>query len=324
MDALSAMLDGPRTRGAYVLRCLLAAPWSIRVGDEAPLALVAMVRGQTWLTLDGDEPVALRAGDVALIKGPEHYTLSDPPGHAPDVFVGTDEVCRDADGGSLEDQMLLGVRTCGNALDGETAFIVACYDLRGQVTPRLLGTLPPFVRIPATTDDALMRVLHAEVDRDAVGQQVILDRLVDLVLVQALRAWFADPASQAPRWWQATSDPVVGPAVRALQANPASPWTIDRLARSVGVSRATLARRFTELVGEPPMSYLTSWRLTLAADLLRSGTETLPALARQLGYASGFSFSSAFKRRYGVSPQTFRADTSAPSTEARATPPPPR
>ncbi|WP_159621667.1 AraC family transcriptional regulator [Ruania rhizosphaerae] len=307
MDALSALLDGPRTRDTYVLRCLLTHPWSIRVADEAPLALVAVARGQAYLTFDGADPLELTPGDVALVKGPDPYTLSDIPGRAADVFVGTDEICRDASGASIINQMLLGVRTCGNDFPGETAFVVACYDLRGQVTPRLLGALPRVVRIPASDGDpALMSMLHTEVDKEALGQQLVLDRIVDLVLVQTLRAWLSDPSSDAPQWWAATVDPVVGPAIRALQANPAHSWTIDALARTVGVSRATLARRFTELVGEPPMTYLTGWRLTLAADLLRGSEHTLTAVARQVGYATAFSFSSAFKRHFGVSPQEFR------------------
>ncbi|SED49097.1 cupin domain-containing protein, partial [Ruania alba] len=79
MDALSALLDGPRARGAFVLRCLLDAPWSIRVGDEAPLALVAMARGRAWVTFDGEDPLELVPGDVLLVKGPDHYTVSDSP-----------------------------------------------------------------------------------------------------------------------------------------------------------------------------------------------------------------------------------------------------
>ncbi len=306
------MLDGPRARGAFVLRCLLRGPWSIRIGDESPLAVLVMAGGSAWVCHDDTGPVLLGAGDVALIKGPEHYIVADRPDRPPQVFVDTEEVCRNAEGESLADSMLLGVRTWGNASEGDvaegaTAFVTACYDLQSQVTPQLLDLLPRLVVVPAEDrDTSLLAVLHAEVGREAPGQEVVLDRLLDLVLIEAIRSWFARPDSQAPRWWQAGSDPVVGPALRALQHNPAHPWTIATLARRVGVSRATLARRFTDLVGEPPMAFLTDWRLSLAADLLRTGDETLASVARRVGYGTPFSLSGAFKRRYGLSPQDFR------------------
>jgi AraC-like DNA-binding protein len=99
---------------------------------------------------------------------------------------------------------------------------------------------------------------------------------------------------------------VIGRALRLMQHNPAHPWTVAALAGQIGVSRAALARRFTELVGEPPMSYLTGWRLAIAADLLREPEATIDAVARQVGYSSGFALSAAFKRVRGVSPREHR------------------
>ena len=138
-----------------------------------------------------------------------------------------------------------------------------------------------------------------EVGRDAPGQEVVLDRLLDLLVIAALRAWFARP-------YEALSDPVVGPVLRLIQDDPARPWTVAGLAEKAGVSRAALARRFTRLVGEPPMSYLTGWRLALAADRPRDTDDTLAAVARQVGYSSAFALSTAFKRAYDVSPREWR------------------
>ena len=141
--------------------------------------------------------------------------------------------------------------------------------------------------------------------RDEPGQEVVLDRLLDLLVIAVLRAWFA--RADAPPWYRAHSDPAVGRALQLLHHNPAHPWTVGELASQVGLSRAALARRFTELVGEPPMTYLTGWRLALAADLLREPGSTLGAVADEVGYSSPFALSTAFKRQRGMSPQQYRA-----------------
>lgn len=135
---------------------------------------------------------------------------------------------------------------------------------------------------------------------------MVLDRLLDLLLIDALRTWFSRPGAQAPAWYRALGDPVVGQALRLLQNEPAHPWTVAALAGRTGVSRAGLARRFTELVGEPPMAYLTGWRLAVAADLLRETDATVEAVAHKVGYSQAFAFSTAFKRVRGVSPQDYR------------------
>ena len=135
----------------------------------------------------------------------------------------------------------------------------------------------------------------------------MLDRLLDLLLIAVLRAWFARPEAKAPAWYRAHADPVVGRALRLLRTAPREPWTVASLAAEAGISRAALARRFNELVGEPPMTYLTSWRIALAADLLREPGATIGSVAQQVGYGSPFALSTAFKRVRGVSPQQHRA-----------------
>ena len=131
----------------------------------------------------------------------------------------------------------------------------------------------------------------------------MLDRLLDLLLIAVLRAWFARPEAEAPGWYRAHADPIVGPALRALHHDPAHPWTVAELADRAGVSRAALARRFNDLVGEPPMSFLTGWRIALAADLLREPGATVGSVADRVGYGSAFALSTAFKRLRGISPQ---------------------
>ena len=163
----------------------------------------------------------------------------------------------------------------------------------------------------AQLDSPLVPLLGAEIGRDSPGQEAVLDRLLDLLLIAVLRAWFARPDAAAPGWYRANADPVVGPALRLLHHEPARPWTVAALAAETGVSRAALARRFTELVGEPPMAFLTGWRLALAADLLRDPDATLGAVARQVGYGSPYALSTAFKRVRGVSPRGPRVPAGA-------------
>lgn len=178
--------------------------------------------------------------------------------------------------------------------------------------------LPTILVRPAeSADHALITLLTAEISRDEPGQEIVLDRLLDLLLIGVLRAWLAAPGSGAPTWYRAQSDPVVGPALRLLHENPAHGWTVEELARKVGVSRAALARRFTDVVGEPPVAYLTGWRIALAADYLREPEATVATVARRVGYSGAFALSAAFKRVRGVSPKEYRAGITAPSRRAR-------
>jgi AraC-like DNA-binding protein len=166
-----------------------------------------------------------------------------------------------------------------------------------------------------------MDILAAEVGQDAPGQQVMLNRLLDLALIATLRAWFARPEADVPGWYRAHSDPLVAPALRHIHDDPARPWTVAGLAVAAGASRAAFARRFTALVGQPPMTYLTHWRLDLAADLLRKGDVTVDVVARQVGYANAFALTVAFKRVRGITPRQHRRGDHRVAPPARGGPP---
>jgi AraC-like DNA-binding protein len=308
MDSVAGLLDGPRARGAFVLRSMMDPPWAIRIEDEAPLTLVAMVRGEAWMRPDDAEDVELRSGDVAIIRGPDPYDVTDALGTAPQAIILPGQRCVTPDGQELTEMSHMGVRTWGNSPDGTTAMLTGTYQMRSEISQRLLGALPPLLVLRGEDwHSPLIPYLAEEVVKDEPGQEAVLDRLLDLLLIAVLRAWFARPDAQAPGWYLAHGDPVVGPALRLLQNNPAHPWTVASLAREAGVSRAALARRFNALVGEPPMAFLTEWRLTLAADLLREPGATVGSVAPQVGYGSSFALSTAFKRVRGISPQQHRA-----------------
>ncbi len=305
MDRMSALLDGPRARGAFVVRCLLQPPWTIHVRDLAPLTIVAVVRGDAYVT-QGGEVAHVPAGSVALVAGPQPYDLSSTPGRAPDVFILPGQHCETPDGESLEMSMRLGVRSWGHAVDAPTAILTGTYEHHSALGAELLSALPTPVVVQRPDPDPLVALLTAELTNDSPGQQTVLDRLLDTLTVDTLRAWYVEQGRAAPAWWLGHHDPIVGETLRFIHDEPGKEWTIATLARAVGTSRANLARRFTAVVGEPVMTYLTRWRMTLAADLLANPDTTIAAVATQVGYASPFGFSTAFKRRYGVSPTAHR------------------
>jgi AraC-like DNA-binding protein len=307
MDAVAGLLDGPRAREAFLLCASMDPPWSLRIEDEAPLEISVVVRGQAWTIPDDGDPVCLTRGDVVIARGPDHYTVADDPATAPRAVILPGQRCVTLAGEELQEKWRLGVRTWGNAVDGETLMITGAYQLDGEVSDRLLRVLPSLLVLRDDEwDSPVIPLLTAEIVKDEPGQEAVLDRLLDLLLIAVLRAWFARPEAETPAWYRASSDPVIGHALRLLHHNPAHPWTVAELARETGLSRAALARRFTDLVGEPPMSFLTSWRIALAADLLLEPGATVGSVAHQVGYSSPFALSTAFKRIRGVSPQKHR------------------
>jgi AraC-like DNA-binding protein len=308
MDAVAGLLDGPRAREAFLLCSSLDPPWSLRIQDEAPLTLVAVVRGQAWIMPDSAEPVRFDRGDVAIVRGPDPYTVADNPARPPQAIIHPGQRCTTPEGQELTQMTDLGVRTWGNSPNGATVLLTGTYQLDGEVSQRLLRALPALLVLRSGDWDCpLIPLLADEIIKDEPGQEAVLDRLLDLLLIAVLRAWFARPDVGAPGWYRAYSDPVVGRALRLLHHNPAHPWTVAELADATSLSRASLARRFNELVGEPPMTFLTGWRIALAADLLREPGATIGAVASQVGYGSPFALSTAFKRVRGISPQQHRA-----------------
>lgn len=291
-----------------MIRALFDPPWSVRIADEAPLSVMVMVRGDAWITpADGSPAQRIRPGDLAIARGPDHYTCAGEPATAPFAEILPGQRCVPLDGAPVARYRDLGPRAWGERREGSVEMLIGTYQMRGEITGRLLDALPPLLVLPGEVWECPLTPLVAdEIGKDEPGQAVVLDRLLDLLLIAALRAWFSRPEAAAPAWYRAMGDPVVGRALRLLQDDPAHPWTIAHLAAKAGVSRAALARRFAELVGEPPMTYLTNWRLALAADLLRDTDLTIAAIAHRIGYGSAFALSGAFKRVYGVSPQEHR------------------
>lgn len=310
MDALGSLLDGPRARSPFMLRMVMAGAWSVRITDTAPLTVIAGIRGSSVLRYDDGTEFRLEPGQVALVRGTHPYTVGDPAATEPIAWVDGAGDCFDPTGTRRVDtEMCVGVRSWGNCTDESVADAIALIGTyaAGQVNRPLLDAVDRCTVVDLT-DHPLVAMLDTEIVQDAPAQEVVLGRLLDLLLITGLRRHMESPGAPCPAWYRAHTDPVVGGALRLLHNNIEHPWTIAELAGQVGVSRAALARRFTESVGEPPMTYLTTWRLSVAGDLLADTDEPLSTIARRVGYSSAFAFSSAFKRHRGVSPAHFRRE----------------
>ncbi|MGW0532857.1 AraC family transcriptional regulator [Streptomyces sp. NPDC003032] len=315
-EVLDGLLGSVRARGAVLWRADRVPPWSWVSDEAAPLTLYAVLRGSASLAVrdaledpaDGSAHAVLsawlRPGDTALVRGPHPHTVSDAPHTPPQVRIHAARHC----------VPLRPPRTAlpaPRAGDG-TVLFAGAYQARDEIGGSLLDALPALLTVPAPTgaSPAVLGLLDEETeaapadrtDAGAAGRRPGVDRLLDLLLVRTLKAWFDGPGTAAPGWYGALGDPVAGPALRAVHADPARAWTADALAALAGVSRATFYRHFRERVGQPPLTYLSELRMSRAAGLLRDPGATVEGVARRVGYQDPFAFSTAFRRAHGHPP----------------------
>ncbi|MGW5676137.1 AraC family transcriptional regulator [Streptomyces sp. NPDC003860] len=324
MDMFSDLIRGVRAHGSLFGSSTLSPPWALHFVDGAPLTLCTVLNGAGWIVPEHHPPEPLRARETIVVRGPATFTFVDEVGTSAEP-VECGEFCATPEHGGTRHRIGWhdpvegpGSAAAARADCGATTLVVGAYPVRGEISRRLLEALPVVLRVtPGGPADAVLDHLAAEAAVDTPGQQVVLDRLLDWMLVCTLRQWFDRPGGDSPPWWAAQRDPVVGDALRLLHAEPAAPWTVGALAERTGVSRSTLAKRFSDLVGEPPLTYLTRWRMTLAADLLvEQPSATVAEVARAVGYADPFGFSAAFKRVQGANPSAFRRTATASARTA--------
>jgi AraC-like DNA-binding protein len=272
-DLLSELMDGVRARAVSVE--VRPIDGEAAVFDwAAPLALLAPVSGDVVVGL-GDGRSRLATGDVLLLNS----------GAAPGVSIG--RVVLTADDPT---QVLTGALTAD----------------RG-VSSRLLRALPAqAVLVDHDCPYPFTPVIADELKRSGQGASTIMDRIVDLVFATTVRTWFELNPDQAPVWHQGSGDPVVDQALALIHEAPERHWSGEGLAKELGVSRSSLARRFRSAVGQGPMGYLVGVRIDLAEDLLRGTDLTLNAIAARVGFSDGFALSAAFKRARGQSPSAIR------------------
>jgi AraC-like DNA-binding protein len=293
MDLLNDHLMRARAAGAVFARTVAEPPWGLRLGGSIQLAVHTVVRGRgyLWLNTPGSV-VELSPGTVALVRGgPDHYI-----GHEP----GAD---------CLEPEEFRARHAHADPGDNPraTVFLCGAYQFSGDVGRGLLDALPPVMTLSAIDDPIrdVITLLSRELVRTEPAQQIVLDRLLDLLLVLAIRSDFHHSAT-APRWYRASADPRLSAALQAMHENAARPWTVPELAAVSGLSRAAFARAFHQALGQAPMQYLTEWRMTLARDHLRASDLSLAQIADATGYRSPFAFAAAFRRHHADPPGAWR------------------
>jgi AraC-like DNA-binding protein len=265
-----------------------------------------VVRGSCVLLPAGAAPVRLDAGDVVLLPHGRGHVLADSPA-TPPAAQPCDPAAADFRGSHPV--------VIADATEPSTVTLCGAYELAPEGHHPLVRDLPEVVHLRAraggrTDLRAVVDMLSAELTRPSLGTDAAIPALLDMLLLYALRAWFHE-TRPGTGWAAALRDPAVAAALHAIHRKPAHQWTVASLATLAGLSRAPFARRFTELVGRPPVRYLTWWRMTTAARLLRESDAPLNAIADAVGYQSEFAFAVAFKRQYDTPPGRYRRPAAA-------------
>jgi AraC-like DNA-binding protein len=311
---LDDVLDLLRVRGALMAHVRAHAPWGLRVPQASGAATFhAVTAGACWVRIPGQPARELLAGDVVLLPtGASHVLSSDRTGPARTW----DRAAKARALGTAGELVLEGTGR-------STHITCAAYAYDREVAHPLLSLLPPalFVLGQETAEggavQTTLRLLRHEISARSSGRGTVVDRLIDVLFVHVIRSWIIGQHDDDTSWLSALRDPTIGRALSVLHASPATPWSLDALAREVNLSRATLARRFTAMVGESPLSYLTRWRMDLAARELRETTDAVSAIAHRVGYESEFAFSRAFSRVRGRPPGRYRAELRKNGSAAR-------
>ena len=312
MDALSAVVDGIRLGDSRHLELSLGEDHAVQLDSPGVAGFHALVEGEAWYTFAGGEPTRIRPGELLLFSaGVEHRILVGDPGRVRvhnmaellDAPPGRSRLCRLGD-------------PAARAL-----LLTGQFRVDALASQRLSGSLPPVIHVranplPPTWLVTGIRFIRDELGADQPGNMVILNRLMDITLVQCVR-YCLDNGLVAGRGWLAgLADTALARALAVMHAEPDGAWRLEALAKLAGLSRAVFAARFREQVGETPIEYLTSVRMTMASRLLRETALPLEQVARRCGYESSQAFNRAFQRRVGQSPGRYRRAQSGTSVPA--------
>ncbi|GAA3653039.1 AraC family transcriptional regulator [Nonomuraea antimicrobica] len=305
MDVLSDVIAVMRTGRPRSARVEWRAPWGQRF-PAAPgsAGFQVLLRGSCWLLPPQGTPTALSAGDVVFFPHGHGYALADHP-----ATPVAEPECDPADHADLFASASVGGE--GPA----TVLLCGGYRLDPSRAHPLLRDLPELIHLPAGPGlhpevRAAVDLLGAEIAQPGLGADTVVSSLLDTLLLYILRSWLraAHGRCEVSGWAAALADPEISAALDAMHRDPSHPWSVADLGARVGLSRAAFARRFAALVGQPPLAYLTWWRLAGAGRLLRDTDAPLSEIAARVGYGSEFAFANAFKRQYGLAPGRYRRD----------------
>jgi AraC-like DNA-binding protein len=313
MDAVSDVLRAVRLTGAVYFDIQASEPWVAETpagpsivgrmfpGSDQLISYHVLIRGTCWAGVFDETPMQLAPGDIIMFPHGDAHVLSSAPGmrSAPDLSLYR----------APTDRQRPFTITMGAAPSEDAARFV-CGFLGCDARPfnPLLAALPRMIHQSGRAGGAVAALVQfavSESSHQRVGSEAVLGRLSELMFVDVVRRYLETLPEDRPGWFAGLRDPSIGRALAALHQHPARGWTLESLAHEVGVSRSVLAERFTELVGQPAMQYLTSWRMQLAANLLRVG-ESVTAVAERVGYESKAAFSRAFKKYVGTPPGEWR------------------
>lgn len=301
MDVLADALSVAGVRGTVAATVDAGENWGLRLNAVDGAAFHAITSGTAWLRVADRAPSRLMPGDVVLFPTGAPHALSS------DTDTALTRWEHYATGAAFDAHRVVQV----GAPPVQTRILCASYRHDPAVATPVLTLLPDVLHVRADAPDPALadtvRMLARELATPQPATTIVLDRLVDILLIQLLRTWLrSDPGIAPVSWLRALGDPTIAAALAAIHADPAHRWTLDTLADAAAVSRATLARRFDHLVGETPTAYLTRWRMDLAARRLRDTDDPIEHIAHSIGYDSVYAFSKAFSRARNLPPGRYR------------------
>ena len=298
-DSLGEVLYFLRMNGSFYCRSELTAPWGLALPPMAGcLWFHVVTSGGTWLDVEGAAPRWLHPGELVLVpRGDGHRLRSDRDATTPDILSLHREVI------SPRYEILR------HGLGGDpTTLICGAVTFDHPAAGNLVSLLPRVLHVEALGPlqsewiQSSLRLMAAEAHEVRPGGEAIITRLADILIVQAIRSWIANDPAARQGWIGALRDRQIGSALTQMHRDPVREWSVGTLAAAVAMSRSAFSARFTELVGEPPMRYLTRWRMQVAVTWLRDDDVTAGEVANRLGYQSEAAFSRAFKRSVGIPP----------------------
>lgn len=294
MDPLSEVFSLINIRGARCTRFEASGRWSYRFPAKPAVKFGAVLAGDCWIDFGEGQRHQLAAGDCFLLANASSYVLAN------------DDHILSEDGLAAFDWAQSDIaRHEGN----DTVLIAGTFSFEESDADLPLDSLPTFLLIPssnasATVVRSTLAILDIEIKGTQIGAAVLTDRLVDILLVQVLRAALIQDDGDNLGWISALADPRIGRAIGLMHGNAAYPWSLETLAGSVAMSRSAFSKRFKSLVGLAPLDYLLRWRMRLARNALRRGS-TVATVASEVGYSSESAFGHAFKRIYGIAPRRY-------------------
>ncbi|YBV94548.1 AraC family transcriptional regulator (plasmid) [Phyllobacteriaceae bacterium JZ32] len=306
MDPLSEIFALLKPRSYITAGFDAGGRWALTLDDLAGrIKCYAVLKGTCWLSPgDDNASVRLNAGDCFVL----------PSGRQ--VKIGSDPTAEPRRASEVLDPNRSGEIVTYNG-GGDVYLVGSRFEVSGRHAEMLLRTLPPLIQVKTSGDQARLRwsiELMMEEFREArPGASLVAQQLSHMMLVQALRLYLAEGSRSETGWLAALSDPQMSKAIAAMHRDPAFPWTLQELARHVGMSRSAFAQRFRERVGETPITYLTRWRMTLAGERLTNSRDTVAQVAASFGYTSEHAFNTAFRRTMGCSPRRYAKEAAGHS-----------